>query len=62
MKYNPGFKYQYVKRYCTLTNTEFKYFKNETMSIKHIFPLINLNLKDIEKVERVAVEIPVHSK
>ena len=61
MKYNPGFKYQYIQRYCQITKTEFKYYKNEMMSIKHIFPLVNISLGDIIKVERVSINIPVNT-
>jgi hypothetical protein len=55
MKYNPGFKNQYINRYCQINENEFKYYKNERMSYKHVFPLVSVNLLDIEKVERVSV-------
>ena len=46
-------------RYCQLTENDFKYFKNERMSYRHVFPLYEVNISDIEKVERVSVDIPV---
>ena len=42
-----------------MTENEFKYFKNERMSYKHVFPLFEVAISDIEKVERVSVDIPV---
>lgn len=39
MKYMPGFKYQYFKKYCLLSKEEFKYYKNEISSLKHVFPI-----------------------
>ena len=46
-------------RYCQLTENEFKYYKNERNSYCHVFPLLEVNIMDIERVERVNVEIPV---
>lgn len=59
MRYMPGFKYQYQQRYCLVTNTEFKYYKNELMSYKHVFPLQSINLDSIEKVQRVNQDVPI---
>ena len=61
MKYNPGFTNQYISRYCVLTKHEFKYYKNEIMAIKHVFPLVSISIDEVVKVERVAIEIPVSS-
>lgn len=58
MKYMPGFKYQYFKKYCLLTKSDFKYYKNEMMTFKHVFPLQKIRLEDIQKVQRVNCEIP----
>ena len=62
MKYNPGFKYQYISRYCHLTISQFKYYKNELMSMKHVFALFEVNIANIERVERVSIDIPVTSE
>lgn len=59
MKYIPGFKNQYNMRYCCLNENEFMYYKNERMSMRHVFPIFSISLNDIEKVERVSVEVPV---
>lgn len=59
MKYNPGFKYQYISRYCQVSKVAFKYYKNELMSLKHIFPLFDVSLCDIDRVERIAIDLPV---
>ena len=59
MRYSPGFKYQYNNRFCQLLKGEFRYFKNELMSFKHIFPLFSVSIHDIEKVQRVSVNVPV---
>lgn len=41
-----------------ISRDEFRYYKNELMSQKHLFPLVSVALSDIERVERVLVEIP----
>ena len=55
MKYSPGFKYQYISRYCSINKFSFKYYKNQQMASKHIFPLVQIPFQDIDKVERVRV-------
>ena len=62
MKYIPGFKYNYFGRYCQVTKNQFQYFKNLEMAIKHPFPLVSIDLDDIQKVTRVNVEIPLKNK
>eukprot|EP00347_Sterkiella_histriomuscorum_P017686 403348388 len=59
MKYLPGFSFQYFKKYAMITKNEFKYYKNELMSFKHVFPTYSVSLDDIVKVQRVNCEIPV---
>ena len=39
----------------------FKYYKNEMMSVKHVFPLQGISIDDIERVERVYIDIPTAS-
>jgi hypothetical protein len=55
MKYIPGFQFNYFNRYCLLSKNEFKYYKNELMSVKHIFPMQAINLREIMRVERVRI-------
>jgi hypothetical protein len=50
MKYIPGFNNSYFNKYCMVTKKEFKYYKNELMSVKHIFPLISIDFDNIKKV------------
>ena len=57
-KYNPGFKFQYVQRYCTLTKYCFCYFKNEYNATKNQNPLVTIKLDDIDMVQRTTVPLP----
>ena len=62
MKYNPGFTNQYINRFCQVNKVEFKYYKNEFLSKKHQYPLLSLKLAEIDKVQRVNIDIPIQKE
>lgn len=61
MKYRPGFQTTYVPRYCKINKHAFRYYKSYHAG-SHRFPLVEIDLETIERVERVNIELPVKTQ
>lgn len=57
MKYRPGFHTTYVPRYCKLNKHAFRYYKSYHAG-SHRFPLVEIDLDTMERVERVSIDLP----
>eukprot|EP01016_Furgasonia_blochmanni_P008790 TRINITY_DN13625_c0_g1_i2.p1 TRINITY_DN13625_c0_g1~~TRINITY_DN13625_c0_g1_i2.p1 ORF type:complete len:414 (+),score=89.94 TRINITY_DN13625_c0_g1_i2:90-1244(+) len=58
MKYKPGVNFSFVRRWCQLTRTEFRYFKNRwSANCWDAKPLMTLDLKEIVRVSNVNYNI-----
>jgi hypothetical protein len=61
LKYRPGFVNTYVSRYCKLNKHAFRYYKNFHAG-SHRFPLVEIDLDAIDKVERVSIDFPAQKE
>lgn len=52
MKYSPGLTFQFIPRYCLLTDSTFSYYKSIHSYTLDENPLYEINLQDIQSVSQ----------
>lgn len=59
LKYKPGTSFNWVERWCRVTKSEFKYYKNQwTASCADLKPLVSVPIHEIVAIFRVNLDLP----
>jgi len=62
-KYRPGMSVLYIRRWCEVSFTHFKYYKSQWRSVYSLRkPIISIPFECVESIQRVDVKVPEKSK